>query len=159
MNGNTFWTGTNYSLLAEDCSNVVVGPNNLDRNPRYHREEDAAADAVAFRRCKDCTISGLHVNGARRAVAGVVLEGCDRFNVTGLTVLDCDGGGLLLKDLTNSRVSGCLIRDDRVGAGDTFSIKTEGGSGNMIVDNLLGRAAEIMPGVGVVERNVVGKLR
>ncbi|MGH7959651.1 MAG: hypothetical protein ACREH8_21935 [Opitutaceae bacterium] len=33
--GNTFWMGFAHDLLVEDSSNVVVGPNNLDRNPRY----------------------------------------------------------------------------------------------------------------------------
>src|SRR5262249_36835170 len=90
ITGNTCWTAVEHTLLVEDSSNVVVGPNNFDRNPRYHSEEDAAADAVHFRRCRDCTITGLQVLGVRRASAGILLEKCDRFNLTGLTILDCD---------------------------------------------------------------------
>lgn len=158
ITGNTCWTAVEHALLVENSSNVVVGPNNFDRNPRYFREEDTAADAILFRDSRDCTISGLQVHGVRFAPAGIVLEKCDRFNLTGLTVLDCENCGILMKDVTNSRVSDCLIRDDRPrGDVKAFSIKAEGGSGNMIVDNSLGLPSEILAGVGLVERNYTPK--
>jgi hypothetical protein len=145
MTGNTCWTAYEHNLLAEDSSNVVVGPNNFDRNPRYNREEkpDTASDLV-FRRCSDCTLSGLHVTGVRAAPAGVTLEACDRFNVSNLTVLDCDGAGLLLTGVTNSRVGGCLIRDDRLGAA-SVSIRATGSKTTTLADNTLGRPTDIKP--------------
>jgi hypothetical protein len=76
-------------------------------------------------------------------------------NLGNLTILDCDGVGLLLKEVTNSRVSGCLIRDDREKT-ESLSLRTAGGSGNMIVDNYLGRPSDILAGVGLVERNYNG---
>ena len=36
------------------------------------------------------------MKGTRAAPAGVRLVKCDRFHLSGLTVLDCDNGGLLL---------------------------------------------------------------
>jgi hypothetical protein len=72
--------------------------------------------------------------------------------VSNLTVLDCDAAGVLWKDVSDSRLSGCLIRDDRPNA-DSVSVRTSGGKGNMVVDNSLGRPAEILKGVGLVERN------
>lgn len=132
ITGNTFWTGYEYNLLAEHSAHVVVGPNNFERNPRYRSEETlATANALAFRDCADCTLTGLHVAGVRAAPAGVTLERCDRFNVANLTILDCDGVGLLLKDLTRSRVGGCLIRNDRPGA-KFEPIRVVGGSDNVI---------------------------
>ena len=65
------------------------------------------------------------------APAGVTLERCDRFNVANLTILDCDGAGLLLRDVTRFRVGGCLIRDDRPGA-KPEPLRVVGGSGNVI---------------------------
>lgn len=150
--GNTVWTGVEYNLLVENSTNVQVGVNNFDRNPRYASEEDGAADAVRFRNCTDCTITGLQVNGVRKAEAGIVFENCRRFNVSNLTVLDCDSAGILWKDVADSRLSGCLIRDDRPNA-NSVSIRTSGGKGNMIVDNSLGRPHDILKGVGQVERN------
>ena len=58
--------------------------------------------------------------------AGFAAERCDRFNLNSLTILDCDGVGLLLKDVTRSRVAGCLIRDDRPGA-KSLALRAEGG--------------------------------
>ncbi|HEX4611616.1 MAG TPA: right-handed parallel beta-helix repeat-containing protein [Urbifossiella sp.] len=134
MTGNTLWTGVEYNLLVEHSTGVVVGPNTLDRNPRYYREEDAAANAVLFRECSDCTVSGLFVKGTRTAPAGVGLVKCDRVHLSGLTVLDCDNGGLLLDGLTRSRVTGCVVRDDRPGAA-TVPIRVTGGGGNTVADN------------------------
>ncbi len=139
--GNTFWKGVRHNLLVEDSSNVVVGPNVFDRNPAY-RDEKTADCAVLFRNCQDATLTGLHINGVRRAEAGLVLEKCQRFNVTNCTILDCDSVGVLLKDVSRSRVSGCLIRNDRPDAKGWLALKAAGGSGNMIVNNLLGAPTE-----------------
>jgi hypothetical protein len=153
MTGNTFWTAYELNLLAENSSHVTVGPNNFDRNPRYRGEErEDTANAILFRDCADCTVTGFTLSRTRAAPAAVTLEKCSRFNVANLTILDCDGVGLLLKDVTNSRVSGCLIRDDRPDA-KSLSLRTADGRDNMIVDNYLGRPHDILKGVGLVERN------
>jgi hypothetical protein len=50
--------------------------------------------------------------------------------------------GLLLKDVTDSRVSDCLIRDDRPGA-KSAPLVLVSGKGNMVVNNLLNAAPRI----------------
>ena len=64
------------------------------------------------------------------------VQQCRRFNITNCTILDCDSVGLLLDDVSDSRVSDCLIRDDRASGAESLSIKLTGGRGNQIVDNL-----------------------
>ena len=124
--------GYKHNLLVEDCRQIVVGQNALERNPAYaYGTSQSTHNAVIFRDCADCTLNGLHIEGTQMAEAGLVLENCHRFNVTGCTILDCDNAGLLLRNLTRSRISGCLIRDDRPGR-QTPPIKTEGGSGNQV---------------------------
>jgi hypothetical protein len=136
LTGNTFWMGYKHNLLVEDCRQIVVGPNALERNPAYaYGNSTTTHNAVIFRNCADCTLSGLHIEGTHTAEAGLVLDDCRRMNITGCTILDCDNAGLLARKLTNSRISGCLIRDDREGR-TTPSIKIEAGAGNQIVDNL-----------------------
>ncbi len=139
--GNTVWTGLKYSLRVRDCSNVIIGVNNFDRNPGYYREEDKSTNAMLLQGCCDSTINGLHINGVREAPAGLVMENCRRCNVTGCTILDCDNTGLLLKDVTNCRVSNCLI--DRADTKDGNSkdldwkpLLVEGGGRNVIDDNI-----------------------
>jgi hypothetical protein len=158
ITGNTFWTAYELNVLAENSSHVTVGPNNFDRNPRYRGEEKPeTTNAIVFRDCSDCTLTGFTLSGTRAAPAAVTLEKCSRFNVANLTILDCDDVGLLLKELTNSRVSGCLVRDDRPDA-KSVSLRTSGGRDNMIVDNYLGRPHDILKGVGLVERNYDGRV-
>ncbi len=154
--GNTVWTGVEYNLLVENSTAVQVGVNNFDRNPRYFREEDGAADAVLFRNCSDCTVTGLQMQGVRKAEAGLVCENCRRFNIANLTVLDCDKAGVYWKNVSDSRLAGCLIRDDRQDAA-SVSIRTREGRNNLIVENSLGRPGDILNGVGLVERNYYTK--
>ena len=93
---NTFWAGFRHDLLIEDSTNIVVGPNNLDRNPRYSAEDRGRANrGGGVRNCADSTLTGLHVNGVRHAPAGVRIENCRRLNVTNCTILDCDNAGRL----------------------------------------------------------------
>lgn len=157
ITGNTFWTAYEWNLLAEHSSFVTVGPNNFDRNPRYGGEEKPdTTNAIAFRDSSDCTLSGFTLSRTRSTPAALTLERCDRFNVGNLAILDCEGVGLLLKDVTNSRLAGCLIRDDRPNA-ESISLRALTGRGNMIVDNYLGPPTDIARGVGLVERNHDGK--
>ena len=77
-----------------------------------------------------------------------------RFNVTNCSILDCEGTSLSLKDVTNSRVSDCLIRYDLLGANGVKSIVVEGGSGNVFANNVFANGAAIPKGAGVNSGNV-----
>jgi hypothetical protein len=141
LTGNTFWQGYKHNLLIEDSSNIIVGANNFDRNPRYdYGNTQAANNGLVFRNSEDCTLTGLHVTNVRRDPAGLLIENCRRFHVTSCTILDCDHAGLLLKNVTDSRISDCLIRDDRPQAGSQ-PLVVDGGSGNTLTDNVLGRSS------------------
>jgi len=125
--GNTFWKGVQHNLRVVDSTNVVIGPNVMDRNPRY-QDQAQADDGVLIRGCQDCTIAGLHLNGVRRKSAGLILEDCRRMNVTGCTILDCDNAGMLLKNVTESRISDCLIRNELPDAEGWRPVRIEGGA-------------------------------
>lgn len=132
MTGNTFWMGYQHDLLLEQCSNLVIGSNNLDRNPRYsYGDTSNANNSIVIRDCEDSTITGLHVNGVRRDPAAVTIQRCRRMNISSLTILDCDHVGLLLEDVSDSRVTNLLIRDDRPDHEFT-PLKIVGGSNNHI---------------------------
>ena len=70
ITGNTFWMGYEYNLRVEHSEHVVVGPNDFQRNPRYdYGDATTTKNAIAFRDCADCTLTGLHVHnvaGCRR---------------------------------------------------------------------------------------------
>lgn len=141
--GNTLWMGFEHNLLIEDSTAIVLGANALDRNPAYAYGKTAEArNDVVFRDCRDCTITGLHVQGTHHVEASMTLENCDRMNVTGCTLLDNDGIALLLKKVKRSRVTQCLIRDDRADA-KSLALKAIECRDNVIADNTFGRPTEI----------------
>jgi len=142
ITGNTMWKGVEANLRVRDSSNVVVGPNVSDRNPQYWGQ-DKAGEGIVFENCRDCTITGLHVRGVRRAPAGLILRNCRRMNVGHCTVLDCENAGVLLKDVRDSLVGGCLIRNDRADAKGWVSLRALGGAGNVLAANALGSPPEI----------------
>jgi hypothetical protein len=154
LSGNTFWMGFAHDLLVEDSSNVVVGPNAFDRNPRYEYTRTSARGGIIFRGSRDCTLTGLHVNGVRHHEAAVLLEDCTRFNATDGTVLDSDGAGLRLKNTSHTRISGWLIRDDRA-ANAAPSLHVVGGRNNIIAQNTLDRAPQIAPAAATARDNDV----
>jgi hypothetical protein len=155
ITGNTFWMGYEYNLRVEHSEHVVVGPNDFQRNPRYdYGDATTTRNAILFRDCADCTLTGLHVHNVRGVPAAVALESCRRFNVVGCTVLDCEAIGLRLKDVTDSRVSDCLIRNDLEGDKKGRAFVVEGGRGNLFATNVFGGGADIPRGTGVPQGNV-----
>jgi hypothetical protein len=154
VTGNTFWMGYMHDLLIEHCSAIVVGSNNLDRNPRYAYGNAAEArNGVIIRDSQDCNVSGLHITNVRRKSAGFLIENCRRLNVANCTILDCDQRGLLVKNVEDSRISGCLIRDDRFES-KSIALEVVGGRGNLISGNLLDTKPEIAEGAAKLNGNV-----
>jgi hypothetical protein len=97
----------------------------------------------------------MHVNGVRHHDAAVALESCSRFNVSGISVLDCDGAALSLENTSLSRITNCILRDDRAEPNRRPALKVTGGSGNVIAHNTLDRPAEIARESGSVRDNEV----
>ncbi len=153
ITGNTIWKGYTHNLLVEGCANVVVANNVFDRNPRYHYGDGTDAKlGLVFRDCDGSTISANHIHGVGDVEAALVLKGCRRMNLTGCTILNFGRCGLLLEDVTGSRVSDCLIQNGRGDEGG-IALKMTKGQGNMIVDNLLGSPVEIDESAGLFKDN------
>ena len=130
--GNTFWEGFDHDLLIENSSVIAIGVNTFDRNPRYELwQKDKPKQGVEFRNCANCTLSGLHINGVREHAAALHLKDCRRFLITGCSILDSDGSGILLENVRQSRVAACLIADER--RKDGFrAVEERGGEGNAV---------------------------
>lgn len=147
ITGNTFWEGFEHDLLVEDSTHIVLGDNNFDRNPRYlvNGFDNAESNGVRFIRCTDSTISGNLIAGVWRHPAALHLSECVRFNITGNSILDSDGAGLLLEKCRHTIVSDNLIRDDREETKRSRepSLKVEGPQDNLIGSNLLGNGKSV----------------
>lgn len=147
ITGNTIWKGYESNLRVTHCESVVMSGNVFDQNPRYGAGDEASAKlGILFDRCVGCTITGNHIAGTGEAQAAMVVRNCSQFNITGCTILDCSPCGLLLENVTHSRISDCLI-DQRGTAGTpTLSLRATGGWSNMLVDNMLGCGQDISEG-------------
>ena len=133
VSGNTFWSGFRYNLLMEGCRSVVFGSNVFDFNVNY-TDRTEAGNAVVVKGCEDCTITGLHITNAP-GTTPVVVEDCRRMNISACTILDSGEVGLVLKKVSKSIVSGCLIRNDLRPSG-FMPLKTIECSGNLITNNV-----------------------
>jgi len=153
--GNTLWRGYQYNLRIEESSNVAIGPNVLDRNPRYYWGGEHARNGVLLRNCDAITVTGLHLNDVRHPEAGLIIDNCRRVNLDGCTILNCDHGGLLLRDSVGCRVSDCLIANDKSRSEVWRSLVVSGGCENMVVDNLLGVSEDIDPAAAHANGNIV----
>lgn len=143
ITGNTFGVGFEHDLLAVGCSNLAIGPNTFDRNPPYYRGKAAAAKGgLVFRDCRDVTLSGLHIQGVHIHDAAVRIENGDTFNISGCTILDSDGAGLLLQNTSRSLITGCLITDRRQNRQPAPSLCVQGGEENTFGNNKLTHGAE-----------------
>ena len=129
--GNTFWEGFDHDLLVENSSEIAVTGNVFDRNPRYALwQKEAPKQGLVFRACADCNLSGMHINGVREHEAALHVKDCRRFLITGCSILDSDGVGVLLENVKQSRVGMCLIADDR-SKRKFDAIVEKGGEGNV----------------------------
>jgi parallel beta-helix repeat protein len=143
ITGNTFGGGYEHDLRVINCSNISVGSNTFDRNPPYYRgKAEAAKGGLVFRNSRDISLTGMHIDGIRNHPAAVLIEDGDTFNISGCTILDSDGAGLLLKNTSNSLITGCLIADRRTERAPAPSIRLEGGEENTVANNKLAQGTE-----------------
>ena len=156
VTGNSIWKGCAYDLIVDHCQDVVVSGNVFDRNPRY-RETDDSRHGVLIRNSKDCIFAGNQISGVRGQTGGVVLDSCQRVNLTGSTIANCDNAGIVLQNCTMCRVSDCILQDDRESSEAPVALRLSGGKNNMVVGNLVTGRIESAPGEAIVRDNVTGK--
>ena len=65
--------------------------------------------ALLMRQIRASTQKWISETLRSKAPAAMVLEDCRLMNVVGCTLLDCPGVGVLLKGVSESRVSQCLF--------------------------------------------------
>jgi hypothetical protein len=146
ITGNTFWEGFQHDLLVEDSENIVVTGNNFDRNPRYlvNGFDNAEKNGLVFLRCADCILSSNLISGVWKKRAAVDIESGNRLQISNNSVLDSDGAGMRLEKVTNSMISGNIIRDDRSAEKRSKepSLVFIGGKANVIGQNVIGNKQE-----------------
>ena len=136
ITGNTFWQGYKHNLVCENCTQLVIGSNLMERNPLYGYTSEAD-NTVVIQHCSDSTINALQLHHTI-GNPGLLVMDCKRMNITNCTLLDCEGTALQLVGVSSSRISDCIIRNDVGPPEKNKSLVVIGGDDNMIVDNRLG---------------------
>lgn len=115
ISGNTVWKGYTHNLKITGSESVVVTGNLFDRNPRYHYGDGAdSKNAIVLENSTGITFNGNHLTDVTSEAAAVIVRNCRRVNLTNCTLLDCAPVGIQFENVTESRVSGCLIRGDQL---------------------------------------------
>jgi hypothetical protein len=97
-------------------------------------QKERPKQGIVFRDCRNCTITGVHVQGVTEHAAGLELDKCERMHVSDCTIFDCDHAGLLLRGVKHSAVHGCFIRDDRAEKPAFRALVNEGGEDNRVTE-------------------------
>ncbi len=138
ITGNTLWMGYKHNLNIENCEQIVLGANVMERNPAYdYGTSKETVNSVVFSWCRDCTIGGLHLQSVKSVEAGMVFDDCHRCNITACTVLDCSPVGVLMRNCTKCRISDCLIIAEEIKKESFMPLKLVGGGMNQVSDNLI----------------------
>jgi parallel beta-helix repeat protein len=154
--GNTFWKGYEANLVVEGCSQVVVGSNVFDRNPRYHYGDGATAKlGVIFKDCSDCILSGLQINEVKQHRGGLVLEDCQRINISGCNLLNCAGSGFYLDKIEDCIITGCSVQSLGGKVKDLVAVTLTDGKGNMIGNNLFTGQMIVKEGSAKLQNNLI----
>ena len=159
ITGNTIWKGYAYNMIIRGCENIIVSNNVFDKNPRYgYGDGNQTKSAILFEDCNGAVISGNHQRGVGDIPAAFVIRDSRQINMTSCNILDFGKVGLLWENVSDSRVSGCIIRENRKEEkAKAVSLKMTGGKGNMVTNNLMGDPVEIESGVAKVTGNVTSK--
>jgi Right handed beta helix region len=132
IEGNTLWEGFEYNLLAENCSQLLIGPNLFDRNPE--QKEVTSKNGVELRECSDCTLTGLHMHDVHGNDAALTLDHCAWCNVTNCHITDSGETLIAFQECDHCRLSGCLLRG-LPESDSALMIRVDGGVDTSIIDD------------------------
>ena len=123
ITGNTIWKGYTHNLKVTNSESLTVSGNVFDRNPRYHYGDGAdSINDVVFEKCKAVQFTGNVLNGAGIDRPSVSITGSEGFNITDNSIFDAPACGIELKNVSNSRVSGSIIRLRKDTKGPSISL-------------------------------------
>lgn len=153
LTGNYTYSGHRRNLLVEHSRNIILGANCFGHNPDY--KDDELCTGVTFSDSVDCVISGLLIQDCRtgqHTVRGAVpiekealleILRCRRVNLSGTQIIDGAPYGILLRECSDTILTGCTVLDSREQKLMRAAIRWDGdGHGNQIATSRLGKGTE-----------------
>lgn len=142
IDGNNFTRGYTRCVALDHCSRVTITGNTLERHIAYG---DKIIGGIELTACELCTLSGNLIDtphgGSAERGAGVEVRDSSQVAIAACTIADPVHCGIELADVSDSRISDCIILDRRDKPTMQAAIRLAGERtrGNMIVHNRLGK--------------------
>lgn len=152
ITGNTFWMGTDYQILAEGTSHVILSANLFEENPDYGGREPGS-NGIEFRDCDYCTLSDNHIQQDIDRPAYLSIVNSHSVNISNSFVTGFSNTGIRLENSVECRVTDSTIRASEDAVGNPRTVVVKGGAGNMIVNNIFRGSVETSGDAAVVRDN------
>ena len=132
IQGNTFWEGYDQNILAENCTQLLIGQNLFDRNP--DQRDVISKCGIELKECTDCMISGLRMHDVRAKNAALTLESCSWCIINNCMITDSGETLVELQKCDNCRLFGCVFRAPHNSIW-TKRVRVTGGHDNIVSDD------------------------
>jgi hypothetical protein len=157
--GNTIFMGYSLDLLIERSSDIIVANNTFDRSPadvrQIQRRGHRTLRGVMLRDSCDCILSGNQIKDAHQKRAALVVERCRRLNIADCSVYYSEGPGVLLEDVEQVRLSGCMVMRNNPAAVSPVAAALTRGKHNLLLGNLFEGAVKVAPQTAILEHNLL----
>ncbi len=144
ITGNTFIRGYNHNMTLDDCHNLIISDNVIDRNKDYFPEKLVCLDGILILKSQGIILSNNIIDGSENGS----LESGGAITISdsrGITVTDClvtnpKFRGIQIERSTNVRINNCLIKEDEDKRRMIWALELkEACQGCVIKDNTIGK--------------------
>ncbi|MFK7820471.1 MAG: right-handed parallel beta-helix repeat-containing protein [Planctomycetaceae bacterium] len=141
--GNHMYSAHKRNILVENSRNIVLSANCFGHNPDYKDKE--ICTGIQISNSEDCVVSGMLIEDAiagQNTVSGspnvdreasFEIHDSRRVTVTGIQITNPSPVGILVKNCSNTMITGSSVFETRDERKVTHSVKWTGvGTGNML---------------------------
>jgi polygalacturonase len=147
ITGNTFINGIERSLIIDDCHNLVISDNIIDRNSNYFRNKLVSLDGISILNSKGIILSNNIIDGVEHgdneSGGAVFISRCRDITLTGCHIINPRFRGIKVEHSEFVLVSGCSVKEDKNVKRMLWSMELDGDCrGIVIKNNLVGKGSE-----------------
>jgi parallel beta-helix repeat protein len=164
ITGNTFIRGYDRNMIFNDCHNLIISDNVIDRNKDYFPEKLICLDGILVTNSRAVILSENIIDGVEygNQESGGAINISDSRDITLVNchVINPKFRGIQIERSTNVRMSGCLINEDMNKQRMLWGVEITGAcQGSIIKDNSVAKGKKgdiLIDGKGVIsEGNII----
>jgi parallel beta-helix repeat protein len=136
ISGNTFFAPKPTNIRATNSQRIVISGNTF--NPRQFTRPGT----IEFHGCSDCLITNSTIHKFATGTGAVLLERCQGFTLSSLSLSDC-GSGIVLRKTSDTTIANCRVSGT---ADNAYDISIDDTNRNIkLIGNAFGGAVSIHP--------------